>query len=262
MTGAGQRTVLITGAAAGIGAALAGMCAGSGHAVIGLDRIPCDLTGVEDLVCDLADTAAIDAAISALPDKVDAVASVAGIPGTHPPARVLAVNLLGPRRLIVGVLPRMRPGGAVVTVASVAAHRNVVSPAGITALLSARTRADITAWLSQYPLTGGQAYDTSKHALVRWTRLLAAELLPSGIRAVSVSPGPVETGILTDFAATMGQAALDRSAGTVGRHGRPDEIAAVINFALSPAASWVNGIDIPVEGGLLAARAATEGGAT
>ena len=261
MTGVDQRTVLITGAAAGIGAALARMCAGSGHTVIGLDRIGCDSAGVEGLVCDLADADAIDAATAALPDKIDAIASVAGIPGTHPPARVLAVNLLAPRRLITGVLPRMRPGGVVVTVASVAAHRNVVPAAGITALLAAQTPDDIDAWLSQYPLTGGQSYDTSKHALVRWTRLLAAELLPRGIRALSISPGPVDTGILTDFAATMGQAALDRSAKTVGRHARPDEIAAVINFALSDAASWVNGIDIPVEGGLFAARAA-QGGST
>ena len=257
MTG---RTVLITGAAAGIGAALARMCTGSGHAVIGLDRIGCGIAGVEDLVCNLADADAIDAAISALPSKVDAIASVAGIPGTHPPARVLAVNLLAPRRLVTGVLPSMRPGGVVVTVASVAAHRNVVPAPGITALLAARTPGDIDAWLSQYPLTGSQAYDTSKHALVRWTRLLAAELLPSGIRALSVSPGPVETGILADFAAAMGQAALDRSAATVGRHARPGEIAAVINFALSDAASWVNGIDIPVEGGLFAARAVSGGG--
>ena len=182
--------------------------------------------------------------------------------GTHPPARVLAVNLLAPRRLITGVLPRMRPGGAVVTVASVAAHRNVVPPAGITALLAAQTSGDIDAWLGEYPLTGSQAYDTSKHALVRWTQLLAAELLPSGIRALSISPGPVETGILTDFAATMGQAAIDRSAAAVGRHARPGEIAAVISFALSDAASWVNGIDIPVEGGLFAARAAATGGTT
>lgn len=257
-----SRTVLVTGAAAGIGAALARTLADSGHAVIGLDRVPCDIAGTESLLCDLADTDAIGAVIAALPGTVDAIASVAGIPGTHAPARVLAVNLLAPRRLITGVLPRMRPGGAVVTVASVAAHRNVVPSAGITALLVAQTSGDIDAWLAEYPLTGAQAYDTSKHALVRWTQLLAAGLLPSGIRALSVSPGPVETGILPDFAASMGQDAIDRSVATVGRHARPGEIAAVIGFALSDAASWVNGIDIPVEGGLFAARAATAGGAT
>src|ERR1700691_4754282 len=195
-----SRTVLVTGAAAGIGAALARTLAGSGHTVIGLDLIPCDIAGAESLVCDLADAGAVDAAIAALPGKVDAIASVAGIPGTHAPARVLAVNFLAPRRLITGVLPRIPPGGAVVTVASVAAHRNVVPLAGITALLAARSSGDIDAWLGEYPLTGSQAYDTSKHALVRWTQLLAAELLPSGIRAISVSPGPVETGILADLA--------------------------------------------------------------
>ncbi len=257
-----SRTILVTGAAAGIGAALARALAGSGHTVIGLDRIRCDIAGAEGMVCDLADADAIDAAIAALPGKIDAIASVAGIPGTHQPARVLGVNLLAPRRLITGVLPRMRCGGAVVTVASVAAHRNIVPPEGIVALLGAQTSGDIDAWLAEYPLSGSQAYDTSKHALVRWTQLLAAELLPSRIRALSVSPGPVETGILTDFAATMGRAALDRSAATVGRHARPGEIAAVIGFALSNAASWVNGVDIPVEGGLLAARAAVTGGTT
>jgi NAD(P)-dependent dehydrogenase (short-subunit alcohol dehydrogenase family) len=257
-----SRTILVTGAAAGIGAMLVRTLADSGHTVIGLDRIACDMAGAAGLVCDLADAGAIDAAIATLPGTVDAIASVAGIPGTHAPARVLAVNFLAPRRLISGVLPRMRPGGAVVTVASVAAHRNVVPPAGITALLAAQTLGDIDAWLGEYPLSGSQAYDTSKHALVRWTQLLAAELLPSRIRALSVSPGPVETGILSDFAATMGQAAIDRSAATVGRHARPGEIAAVISFALSDAASWVNGIDIPVEGGLFAARAVTTGGTT
>ena len=49
---------------------------------------------------------------------------------------------------------------------------------------------------------------------------------------------------------------MERSVATVGRHGRPDEVAAVIGFALSPEASWLNGIDLLVEGGLMAARAA------
>ena len=65
-----SRTVLVTGAAAGIGAALARTLAGSGHTVIGLDRIGCDIAGVEGLVCDLADADACVDSLGSLSHRV------------------------------------------------------------------------------------------------------------------------------------------------------------------------------------------------
>lgn len=246
--------VVVTGAASGIGAALVGQLRASGLPVLGLDRT--EAPGI--IRCDLSDPSSIGAAVDALPDELGGLANVAGVPGTASPEAILRVNVLGPKLLTSALLPRLGCSTAVVNVASVAAHRNTQPVEAVEQLIAVQTEQDIEAWLDRHPIDGPAAYDTSKRALVDWTTRLAASLIGSGLRALSVSPGPVETPILGDFAASMGQGSMDRSVATVGRHGRPDEVAAVIRFALSAEASWLNGVDLLVEGGLMAARAAAQ----
>jgi NAD(P)-dependent dehydrogenase (short-subunit alcohol dehydrogenase family) len=224
----------------------------AGRTVIGIDRSAS--AGI--LACDLADPAAIAATVRELPAEIGGLANVAGVPGTAPARTVLSVNVLGPILLTNALLPRLRAGSAIVDVASVAAHRNTQPPEAVEELIAVQTSAELDSWLDRHPLDGAAAYDTSKRVVVDWTQRLAGALAGTGLRALSVSPGPVETPILGDFATSMGQDSMDRSAAAVGRHGRPDEIAAVIAFALSPDASWLNGIDLLVEGGLMAVRAA------
>jgi len=248
------RRIVVTGAASGIGLALADRLLAAGDHVIGLDRAPCPDRITTSLQVDLGDAEAVRAAVSSLDGPVDGIANVAGVPGTAPPETVLSVNLLGARLLTEALLPRLPEGAAVVNVASVAAHRNTVPPEALEELIDAGSAAAIGAWLARHPLPGPAAYDTSKAALVMWTQQLAARLLSRRVRAVSVSPGPVQTPILDDFRATMGADRFDGAVALLGRHGTPDEIAAVIAFVLGPDASWLNGIDIPVEGGLYAAR--------
>ncbi|GAA3950790.1 coniferyl-alcohol dehydrogenase [Gordonia caeni] len=245
--------VVVTGAASGIGAATASLLRHRGHEVVGVDRA--DGPGI--IGCDLADPAAIDALAQRLPAVLGGLANIAGVPGTADAYTVLAVNVLAPRHLTALVLPRLVAGSAVVNVASVAAHRNTAPPAALEELIAATGPDDVRAWLAAHPTDGPAAYDTSKRVLVDWTTRLAGALVSRGVRALSVSPGPVETPILGDFTASMGAESMDRSIATVGRHGRPDEVAAVVDFALSEEASWLNGIDLPVEGGLLAARTAS-----
>ncbi|PKK14021.1 coniferyl-alcohol dehydrogenase [Thermomonospora sp. CIF 1] len=248
------RRIVVTGAASGIGRALADRLLAAGDQVVGLDRAPCPERITTSLQVDLGDAEAVRAAVSSLAGPVDGIANVAGVPGTAPPEVVLSVNLLGARVLTEALLPQLTEGAAVVNVASVAAHRNTVPPEALDELIEADGAAAIDAWLTRHPLSGPAAYDTSKAAMVAWTERLAARLLPRRVRALSISPGPVQTPILDDFRTTMGADRFDGAVALLGRHGTAGEIAAVVAFALSADASWLNGVDIPVEGGLYAAR--------
>ncbi len=246
--------VLVTGCASGIGHAVAARLVADGRTVIGLDRHADGPDGVDTRACDLADAAAIDAALAALPDALGGVASVAGVPGTHPPDRVLAVNLLAPRRLGAALLPRIVRGGAIVHVASVAAHRSDRSDEDVKTVLDTEDDATAQAWLTDAGRGGSPTYDFTKKALLALTLRHARTGLAHGVRAVSVSPGPTDTPILGDFTQSMGQDRMDAATGIVGRYGHPGDMAPLIAFLLSEEASWINAIDIRVDGGLLGVR--------
>jgi NAD(P)-dependent dehydrogenase (short-subunit alcohol dehydrogenase family) len=236
--------VLVTGAASGIGAAVAALLEAQGTTVTGLD-----LQGT-DIACDLSDAEAIDAVVRDL-GPLDGLVNCAGIPGTHPPARILAVNLLAPRRLAAGLDVR----GAVVDVASVAALRSQRTAEDVAHVL-ATDDAGAQAWLAEAGLDGTATYDFTKQALVALSLHRAKTWLSRGVRSVSVSPGPTATPILTDFEQTMGADRMAAAAALVGRHGEPADIAPLIAFLLSDGARWINGVDVRADGGVIATRLA------
>lgn len=247
--------VVVTGAASGIGRSVCELLVAEGRNVIGLDLQAVDAVGVRVLGCDLSDPAAIEAAIEALDDQLGGLVNCAGVPGTHPPQRVLAVNLLAARRLSEALAGRVVSGGAVVNVASVAANRSDRSEDEVAAVLAADD-AGALEWLARIGLDGPAAYDFSKKALVALTLVHSARWLGAGVRCVSVSPGPTVTPILSDFEASMGADRLAAAAEAAGGHAHPEDVAAVVAFLLSPAARWVNGIDLRVDGGVIGSRLA------
>jgi NAD(P)-dependent dehydrogenase (short-subunit alcohol dehydrogenase family) len=244
--------VLVTGAASGIGAALCAQLLAQGVAVIGLDR-KAPAEGVEPLLCDLTDPVAIDAAVAAIRQPLAGIACVAGVPGTLAAPAILAVNTLSPRRLVQGLAHQLTPAASVVLVSSITAHRCSWTEAQLDDLLGKPWEAAL-AQVADLP--GKDAYELSKKALNQLMPGLCAQLAGQGVRVNLVSPGPVETPILEDFRTSLGADRIDAAAALVGRHGRPEELAAVIGFLLSPAASWVNGSEIKVDGGMQTLRAA------
>lgn len=255
-TGTGSRRVVVTGAASGIGAALAARLVAAGHEVIGVDRAPATIPdGVVRVTCDLADPASAAAAVEEIgAGPLHGLAAVAGVPGTARAETVYAVNLLGLRRFTEALLPRLADGGAIVLLSSMAGYRGTATEEEAAALVALSDDA-LAARLAALGLAGPEAYQLSKQLVQRYALHLAARLHPRGVRATSVSPGPVQTPILADFRATM--PSLDVAAELVGRHARPGEVAAVVEFALSPEASWLNGVDLRLDGGLTALRSIT-----
>ncbi len=247
--------ILVTGSASGIGAATVAHLRGDGIDVIELDIEPRDATATS-IACDLADAADIHRAADAIDAPLDGIAHVAGIPGTFAPGKILAVNFLGPRLLTERLEAKVKPGGALVYVSSLASHRCTWPDADLAALAAAPTWDRAVAEMSAKETTGPQAYDLSKRLLAFTLPGIVRAFATHHVRANLVSPGPVETPILGDFRISMGEDRIAAAAHLVGRHARPAEIATAVAFLLGPHASWINGIDLVVDGGLSAHRLA------
>ncbi|MEM8943110.1 MAG: SDR family oxidoreductase [Pseudomonadota bacterium] len=248
-----EKTILVIGAARGIGAALCALLARDGARVVAIDKIPVE---AETFIrVDLSSLDTITSVIDALPGKVDAVAGVAGVPGTLPPETVLCVNFFSQRRLFEACIPRLTPNAAAVFVSSITAHRCDWSDKSLEELVTLKDREALRKIL-QSGISGADAYTLSKRLLNYWLLSRIPEFAAADVRTNLVSPGPVNTAILSDFETSMGKERIDASAQLVGRHGTAEEIAAPIHFLLGDASRWVNGIELKVDGGFHALRQA------
>jgi NAD(P)-dependent dehydrogenase (short-subunit alcohol dehydrogenase family) len=231
----GQR-ILITGAAGGIGEATARVCASLGAELLLVDRRPSDGLArqlneaggdARAFACDVTSRAEVEALAASIgaPDALVLAAGICPWDDWQEPGwdevfdEVIAVNLHGPihcaRAWLPGMIERRR--GRMVLVGSVAGRIG--------------------------GLVASAHYVASKgglHALVKW---LAKRGAPHGVLVNGIAPGPIET------AMTRGQA-FDLARIPLGRMGAADEIAWPIAFLCSPAAGYITGAVLDVNGGL------------
>ena len=237
------KTVIVTGAASGIGLACVEALLAAGHNVCGVDLQAVPTAKLEQHA---ARFVAVHADVSSAPDCAKAVAEALGKFGVvtsliHMAAvhstlswrelsaehfnRILAVNVTGAFLIAQAAAARMARGGAIVLTSS-----NAISVGGV----GGHGR-------------GGPAYVSSKAAIIGLARALARSLAPLGIRVNAVSPGSIDTAMTAHYDDDARRRVAERT--LVGRIGRADEIAAVAQFLISDAASYMTGEIVQVNGG-------------
>lgn len=237
---------LVTGAARGIGRAVAMELARSGH-----DLVAWDIADIDDsfeselrpfgarLVAaarvDVADVAAIHAALAALGDDAERLTRLVNCAGIAQAVPVLEITPDDFERML-----KINLLGAFFTAQAVA--RNLVAR---------ELQGSIVHVASMAGRTGGKYngahYAASKAALISVTKGMATALGPHGIRVNAVAPGIIETAMTRAIDGSDAQAI----ASPLRRWGQPSEVATVVAFLLSDAASYVTGEIVDINGGIL-----------
>jgi len=253
------RIVLVTGAATGMGAETAALLVEAGAEVHALDiaEVTGPVAGSQRV--DLGDSTSIDGVLDALPERIDAVMNCAGIPGgTRFDARtVMRVNFLGLRHLTEAIFDRIPSGGSVTSIASLAGGGWTNHVAELTELLATGDFRAAEAWLDGRDDLIGDGYGFSKECVQYWTMWRSVTAIKSGVRINSICPGVTDTAIMADFRQAMGDNAIKMTAEAgIGRLATADEMAPAMAFLGSEgAASYVNGVNLDIDGGFMAAMA-------
>lgn len=170
------KTIALTGAASGIGAATLDLLNSTGAAVHAIDLAPETPGPHTSHRADLGDPVSVAELLEQLPTQIDALVNCAGLPngGRLTPEQIVAVNWFGLRLLTEGVLPKMPEGSAVVHVASTAARNWRLRQPELAELLSIESFSETMAWLASHDEVVGDGYALSKEAVCYYTLFRSA----------------------------------------------------------------------------------------
>lgn len=267
----GRGAIVITGAAGGMGIAVARALSNSGVLVltdlrkgqleqasqalsstgVAARTIVCDVTAADDVAC-----------LAALVEEMGGLRALVHTAGVSPKMadgrRVLEVDLVGTARVLEALLPWALPGCAAVCVGSIAGYADLALEAD--PLLNDPLRPEfldlVEASLTE-PLDGATGYVLAKRGVMRACERLSGAWAERGGRIVSIAPGLIDTEMGRmemqddELIELMIAATPVKRPGHSPLPGSPEDIAALVAFLCSDGASFISGCDIRIDGGLM-----------
>jgi NAD(P)-dependent dehydrogenase (short-subunit alcohol dehydrogenase family) len=252
---------LVTGSASGIGAATVLALQAAGHTVIGVDLRHADIPG--DLSTAAGRQAILADVLARCNGKLDSAVLCAGLGAqTQPASLVTSVNYFGAVELLDGLLPALQQGTnpAAVVISSVASTMMSWDKNPLAAPFEAGDEARVSAIVMGAGEQGGNlAYAGSKNALTVAVRKRSKAWGALGVRLNSVAPGATETPLLqAGLQDPRFGEAIKNFVAPIARRAEPREMASVVAFLLSDAASFVHGAQLCVDGGIDAVTRPTQ----
>ena len=243
------KRVVIAGCFSGMGEACARLLVEAGAEVHGVDIKPSPVSMASFTELDLKDPAAIETVAVSIGGEIDGLFNCAGLPQTFPAADVMAVNFIGIRHWTNQWIPRMRKGGAIVSISSNAAMGYHAKLPLLSEFVAIEDPAEAMAWVIAHPDEVAEGYGFSKEALVVWTQRRAVDLIKQGIRINCTLPSPTATPMMKAFEISAGQKILDIFAKPIDRQANAAEQAGPLLLLNSPLAGFVSGVCLPVDAG-------------
>lgn len=244
---------VVTGSASGMGHASAERLRADGHEVIGVDQRDADV--VADLSTKSGRSDAVRAIMKLADGVLDGAVFAAGV-GAHPGKERLTVevNVLGVTELLTALQPELAAAGnakVVVFGSNSTTSTPFVPRRAIRLLVAGDTEGAVKVLRRRGPLAAPASYASSKLAVSRWVRAKAVtqQWAGSGIRVNLIAPGPVMTPLLRDQLASSTGKLVRSYPVPVREYGTPEQLAEWVMMMLSPAADFMAGTVITVDGG-------------
>ena len=244
------KRVVVMGCFSGTGEACARKLVELGAEVHGADIKPSPVDLASFTEVNLLDQDSIEAGVASIGGEIDALFNVSGLPQTFPGEDVVTVNYVGMRHWTETWLPKIRSGGGIAIVSSLAGMAWLTRQELLAEFMALTDFEAARQWYKDNSERAGDPYTLSKEAINTWVQKTAIGLADRDIRINCTMPSPIDTPMLDDFKQIAGDAVLSAFAKAKGRFSSPEEQALPLILLNSDAASFISGTCLAVDAGL------------